>query len=222
MCNCFRHQFLICFAILLMAVSCDKDKKNSIHVEGKIYDPNTASYVEGAEVTIAASKLSSGGIFSSGYEDLATTKTDANGTFLFDFMEDKFAGYQIRVSKPLYFSSVKDVSTSEIQPGVTFSPTYNIYPVAYINLKIRNAMPYDSDDFVSYSFTSGYLNGFDCCGNTILQGHGLFFADTVSCKTHGNQEVTVTYNVTKEGLTHVYTQTHYCSAFDTTYFNIDY
>jgi len=222
MCNCFKHQFLICLTILLISVSCDKDKKNSIHVEGKIYDPNTVSYVEGAEVIIAASKLSSGGIFSSGYEDIATTTTDANGTFIFDFMEDKFAGYQIRVAKSQYFSFIKDVSTSEIQPGITFSPTYNIYPVGYISLKIRNALPYDTNDFVSYSFTSGYLNGYDCCGNTISQGHGLFFADTVFCKTHGNQDVTLTYNVTKDGSTHIYTQTLYCSALDTTYFNIDY
>jgi len=220
--NHFKHQFLICLIILLSSVSCDKDKKNSIHVEGKIYDPNSVSYVDGAEVIIAASKLSSGGIFSSGYEDIASTTTDASGTFIFDFLEDKFAGYQIRVAKPQYFSCIKDVSTSEIQPGITFSPTYNIYPVGYINLKIRNAMPFDTNDFVSYSFTSGYLNGNSCCGNAISQGHGLYFADTIFCKTHGNQDVTVTYNVTKSGSTHVYTQTHYCSAFDTTYFNIDF
>jgi len=205
-----------------LSVSCDKDKKNSIHVEGKIYDPNTSEYVEGAEVIIAASKLSSGGIFSSGYEDIASTATDANGTFVFDFTEDKFAGYQIRVSKPLYFSLIKDIPTADIQPGITFSPTYNMYPVGYINLKIRNAIPSDTNDFVSYSFTSGYLSGYNCCDNTLLQGHGIFFADTVFCKTYGNQNVTVTYNVSKNGTTHVYTQTKYCSAFDTTYFIIDY
>lgn len=206
----------------MLSVSCDKDNKNSIHVEGKIYDPNTSVYVGGAEVIIAASKLSSGGIFSSGYEDIASSVTDANGTFVFDFTEDKFAGYQIRVSKPQYFSLIKDIPTTDIQPGITFSPTFNMYPIGYINLKIRNALPYDTNDFVTYSFTSGYLGGSDCCNNTIIQGHGIFFADTLFCKTYGNQNVTVTYNVSKNGTTHVYTQTKYCSAFDTTNFIIDY
>ncbi|HNW71093.1 MAG TPA: hypothetical protein PKI01_11865 [Bacteroidales bacterium] len=219
---CVKHRFLVYVSILFLLISCDKDKKNSIHIEGKIFDPNTSEYVEDAEVIIAASKLSSGGIFSSGYEDIASTSTDANGTFIFDFSEDKFAGYQIRVSKPDYFGLIKDIPTSDIQAGITFSPTYNIYPIGYINLKIRNVMPYDTNDLVSYSYTSGYLSGYDCCDNTLIQGHGLFFADTVFCKTHGNQNVAVTYNVTKNGTTHIYTQTKYCSAFDTTYFIIDY
>ncbi|HOY33170.1 MAG TPA: carboxypeptidase-like regulatory domain-containing protein [Bacteroidales bacterium] len=220
--KCFRFHIVLYIILLSIIVSCNKDKKNTIHIEGRVYDPNTAAYVQGAEVSFAASKLSSGGVFSSGYEVIATTVTDALGTFVFDFVNDKYAGFQIRISKPQYFGLFKDISTSEIVPEITFSPTYNIYPVAYIDLKIRNAMPFDTSDFISYYFSSGWLGGYDCCDNTIMQGHGADFTDTVLCKTHGNQNVTLTYNVTKEGTTLLHTTTLYCPAFDTTYFIINY
>lgn len=211
-----------CFVLLIIVTSCNKDKQNAIHIEGKVFDPNSQAYVPGASVTIAASKLSSGGIYSSGYEDISTTLTDAVGIFIFDFQEDKFAGYQIRIVKGNYFNFIKELNTSEIEPGITFSPTYNLYPVAYIDLKIRNVVPYDSNDFVSYYFSSGWLGGFDCCDNTIMQGHGIYFADSLFCKTRGNQFVTVTYNVTKQGTTLLHTKVLFCNAFDTTHFDIDY
>lgn len=208
--------------LLLITVSCNKDEKNKIHIEGKIYDPNTEEYVSNVLVTISASKLSSGGIFSSGYDEIASITTDANGTFIFDFQEDKFAGFRITAIREGYFNFFKELSTSEIIPGTTFLPTYYLYPVCYIDMKIKNIAPYDENDLISYSFTSGWLGGFECCDNTIHQGSGENFSDTVFCKTYGNQYVTVTYNVTKEGNTLLFTQTKYCQAFDTTYFNIQY
>jgi len=207
--------------VMFFLESCDKDK-NIIHIEGKVYDPNTAAYVGDAQVTIAASKLSSGGIFSAGYADIGTTVTDANGNFIFDFEEEKFGGFQMRVEKNNYFSTFKEIAATEIVAGTTYSPTITIFPVCFIDLKIRNAMPYDTNDLVFYSFTSGFLNGSECCGNTITYGHGLYYADTVICKTHGNQNVTLSYNVRKEGITTLHTQTLYCTAFDTTHFIIDY
>ncbi len=220
MCSPVFRIIIFCVGMISL-VACKKDK-NTIHIEGKVYDPNTAAYVSDARVTIAASKLSSGGIFSAGYADIATAVSDAGGNFVFTFEEEKFGGFQIRVEKENYFSTFKEISTSEIVAGTTYTPTLNILPVCFIDLKIRNAAPYDTNDLVFYSFTSGFLNGSGCCGNTITYGHGLYYADTVLCKTHGNQNVTLSYNVRKEGITTLHTKTLYCTAFDTTYFVIDY
>ncbi len=216
------YLFLWFITLAVIAGSCNKAKKNRIYIEGKIYDPNTMAYVAGADVTIAATKLSSGGIFSSGFADIASSTSNENGLFVFDFKEEKVGSYQLRVSKDQYFGIIKEVSTSEIEAGVTFSPTYNLYPIGYINLKIRNFTPYDSNDFVAYNFSSGWLNSYECCNNSVVQGHGPYYADTVSCKTYGNQNVTLTYSVTKGGHTTQYSKTLFCVAFDTTFFNIDY
>ncbi len=209
-------------AVVFLFTACNKDKKNAIHIEGKIFDPNTQEYVIGANVTIAASKLSSGGIFSSGYEDIATTTTDASGVFTFQFQESKVAGYQITIAKNHYFGYSLELNTSDIVAGTTFSPVYNLYPECFINMHVRNIIPVDSNDHIAYGFTTGWVGCYECCNNNTFQGHGKFYADTIICKTYGNQNVTLGYNVTKSGSTLLHAVTHYCPAFDTTTFDILY
>ncbi|MEI6123038.1 MAG: hypothetical protein WCQ95_05350 [Bacteroidota bacterium] len=213
---------LLIIAVAFIFTACNKDKRNAIHIEAKVFDPNTNIAVVGANVTISASKLNTGGIFSSGYEDIATTTTDASGTFIFDFQEERFAGYKITIAKEKYFGNIIELTTSDIVPGTTFSTVYNIYPECFIKLKVQNVINYDSTDHIAYSFTAGYVNCYECCDNTIYQGHGLNYSNTIACKTYGNQNVTATYNITRDGSTMMHTVSHYCNAFDTTTFTISY
>jgi len=191
-------------------------------IDGKVFDPNANAYVQGAGVVLSASKLSSGGIFSSGYDDIATMTTDASGTFTCEFKADKFAGFRIAISKDHYFSFTKDLTTSDIVAGTTFSPTYNLYTECFIWMEVHNVIPQDTNDHITYSFSSGTTECFGCCDNTYYQGSGMLFNDTVICKTHGNQNVTLTYDVTKGGSTIQHTLSHYCNAFDTTRFIVNY
>ncbi len=214
--------FLLILSLTFISISCKKDSKNIIRVEGKVHDPNTNEYVAGANVVLAASKLTSGGIFSSGYEDIATMTTDASGSFSCEFKEEKFSGYRITISKDHYFGYSEDLTTSDLVAGNTFSPTYSIYPECFINMQVRNLIPEDTNDHISYSFSSGWISCYECCDNTLFHGYGLYYSDTIICRTYGNQNVTVTYNVTKGGNTLLHTLNHYCNAFDTTKFIISY
>ena len=213
--------FLI-FSILACCISCKKDNKNIIRIAGKVRDPNTNVYVSNAEVVLAASKLSSGGIFSSGYEDIASMTTDNNGTFSCEFAEEKFSGYRITISKDHYFGFTTELTTSDLVAGNTFSPTYSIYPECFVWLEVNNTMPADTNDKIMYGFSSGWVNGPGCCDNSLFYGYGMNFTDTLVCKTFGNQNVTITYNVTKSGQTLGHTLTKYCNAFDTTRFIINF
>jgi hypothetical protein len=219
-----RHKIkgiVLLTSLLLLCASCKKDK-NIIRIEGKIFDPNTNEYVSGANVVLAASKLSSGGIFSSGYEDIVTMTTDASGIFTCEFKEEKFSGYQITISKDHYFGLIKELTTSDIVAGNTFSPTYSIFPECFIRMEVRNIVPVDTNDRIYYSFTGGWVSCYECCDNTLHQGSGMYYSDTTLCRTYGNQNVTLSYNVTKSGTTILHTITHYCSAFDTTNFIVSY
>ena len=217
-----RVLVLVVLAIMLPVISCKKEKAETISVQGRIFDPNTGSNVEGARVVLSGSKLETGGIYSSYYSEIATAITDAGGNFGFQFTEDRYAGYRISVSKDLYFGYTEDVTTSEIKPGIVFSPVYNIYPVCYVRLRVRNSLPFDEDDHFAYSFTAGYLNTSGGCSNTIFQGSGMTYSDTIRCSTYGNQIVKLGWHVTKNGISLFYEQSKYCPAFDTTFFNIDY
>lgn len=208
--------------LLFFINSCKKDDKNIIKIAGKVLDPNTNAYVSGAKVFLYASKLQSGGIFSSGYEEISVMTTDLEGNFVTEFKEEKFSGYKIYISKQNFFSFSKELTTEDIVPGTVFSPVFNLYPECYIKLMIKNIAPADSNDHVIYWFSSGWNACYECCDNTYYHGYGMNFSDTIHCKTYGNQNVTVTYNVTKTGNTTINTMTHFCPAFDTTEFGIYY
>jgi hypothetical protein len=217
-----RSFFLLIASLLFICISCRKDSKNIIRVEGKVHDPNTNVYVGGANVVLSASKLSSGGIFSSGYEDIASMTTDASGNFSTEFKEDKYSGYRIIITKDHYFGYTIELKTSDLAGGSTFSPTYSIYPECFIRMDVKNIAPEDTNDHVSYQFSSGWVSCNECCDNNLYHGHGPYYSDTIICRTYGNQNVTVSYNVTKSGMTKLYTLTHYCNAFDTTKFIVSY
>jgi hypothetical protein len=219
--NKIKSISLLLVSILFICFSCKKNK-NIIQVEGTVFDPNTNEYVANVNVVLSASKLSSGGIFSSGYEDIATMTTDASGTFSCEFKEEKFSGYQIRISKEHYFELVKELTTSDIVAGSKFSPTYSIYPECFIRMEVRNVIPLDTNDYITYNFTGGWVSCYECCDNTLYSGIGMNYSDTLICRTYGNQNVTLTYNVTKGGTTLLHTLNHYCNAFDTTKFIVSY
>jgi hypothetical protein len=219
--NKIKSISILIVSLFVICSSCKKDK-NIIRIEGKVFDPNTNEYISGANVVLAASKLSSGGIFSSGYEDIATMTTDASGTFSCEFKEEKFSGYQITISKDHYFGLIKELTTSDIVAGNTFSPTYSIFPECFVLMEVHNVIPEDTNDRISYSFTGGWASCFDCCDNTLYHGYGMYYSDTIVCRTYGNQNVTLSYNVTKGGITLLHTLSHYCNAFDTTHFIVSY
>ncbi len=200
--------------------ACRKDK-NQIRVAGHVYDPNTAVNVEGALVVFSAKKISSG-VYNAGFEEIARTYTDAGGNFTFDSPEEYVSEYRFSVTKNGYFSSTTDISSNDVVAGEVYNAAIDFYPIGYIVLQTRNFVPHDSADFIAYSFTSGYQNCWECCDNTVRYGYGEAFQDTLTCKTRGNQNVAVTWNVTKNNLSTQHNSTLYCPAFDTVVFQINY
>lgn len=219
-----RRSLLILLAFILIPAmllcSCKK-KQHELVMQGRVYDPNTNAYVEGATVVLSASGIESG-IFNSNYAEVATATTDASGNFTFNFTEDKVAGYRINVSKNRYFGYTEDINSDEIVSGTPYTPVYNIYPEGFVKLEVENFIAFDSSDHIIYSFSSGYAGCEGCCDNTLLHGYGSDFHDTLICMTHGNQQIGVTWSVTKNNLTTLHNGTFYCNAFDTVYYKINY
>lgn len=216
-------------AILLLTIvsapfflCCKKDKNSTIHIEGTVINPNTSEKIEGAKILLSAGKLNTGGIFNASYDEVATAYSDVSGNFSFEFREEKYSAYRLEVSKTGYFGYAEDVSTNDINTGVIYSPVYNLYSEAYVKVLINNGFPFDSNDFVVYSFTQGYVNASGCCSNTLNQGAGMLFSDTLVCKTYGNQNITFTWSVSRNNQNNQFSQTKFCLPADTTYFNINY
>jgi hypothetical protein len=207
-------------SVFLIAFSCKKDK-NKVIVNGSVYDPNTLAYIEGVKVSFMASKLS-GGTYNSGYVEIASAVSDAGGKFTFEVDEDKVSGYRFFISKPNYFHVIKDYTADQLNAGVQHDLSFNMYPEGFIKLDVTNVAPMDTNDFIAYSFTNGYVDCDQCCNNVIRHGKGMTYNEIWKCKTYGNQNVIVTYYVTKNYITNMYTKTFYCNAFDTASCIINY
>ena len=214
---------LIAIGILVVTgfgISCKKEK-DKINISGTVYDPNLNTFLANAHVTISASMISSG-FYNSNYTDIATTTTDANGVFTFEFEKQKSAGYRIFISKDNYFDNTIDINDADIVPGTPYTPAYNLYPVGYIKLHVKNSTPYDTSDAIRYSYTSGYLACYECCSNMLIKGYGKYYDVTSKCKTYGNQNAIISWSIYKAGYDVAHSDSIFCTAFDTTYYEILY
>lgn len=200
--------------------SCKKDK-NVIKISGTVYDPNTKAYVSGAHINISASKVTSG-FYNPNYTDIASTISDANGAFSFEFDKEKTAGYRFYIFKENYFDITTDVPDDDIVAGETYSPTFNLYPEAYIKIHVKNSSPYNSTDFIAYSYESGLVQCAECCTNTTFKGYGTDYDTLFTCKTYGNKDIKLFWHVTKVGTDMAYSDTIFAPAFDTTQYQLFY
>jgi hypothetical protein len=205
---------------LAWITSCNKDK-NLVSIDGTVTDPNTGINVEGATVVFSCTKITDG-VYNSGYTEVARTTTDASGKFYFEMEEERASGYRIALSKPGYFSTVTDISGTNLVAGTPYSQIFQIFPVGYIKLHVTNFTPVNSDDIVSYTFSSGWLGCYECCDNTLRFGYGEDVDVWLKCKTYGNQNVTISWNVTKNFNTMAYNANVYCIANDTVTYQIFY
>jgi hypothetical protein len=213
---------LIIFLVICIAnVGCKK-KQNKISIRGYLFDPKQNISVAGALVTISSSKISSG-VYNSNYQDIATTTTDASGNFSFDFTEAATSGYRFYIRKDKYFDYTVDVSADDITHEQAYTPTFNLYPEAYLKLEVKNTTPYDSADFISFRMTTGFLECYQCCTNTIFKGYGETYDTIMKCKTYGSSTVTLNWTVTKNALPPInHNQNVYCTPYDTTFYQISY
>lgn len=211
----------ILIIILIMNMLSCKEKNEDVQINGKIYDPNTKCSVENATVTISAQKLENG-VYNSGYSEISTLSTDSEGNFEIIFSKEKVASYKIYVVKSGYFSYSEIFSPDDIPEDNIYYINCDIYPYGFINLYVENKYPVNSSDYISYNFSSGAQSCIECCDNTMIYGYGEDYISNLTCKTYGNQNITVSYFVTKNSLTVGYEKIVYCLAFDTTDCIIEY
>lgn len=217
-------QALIVIAVIMTAVtyfySCKKDK-NKIEINGRVYDPNSGTYLANATVTISSSRISSG-FYNSNYSDITSAVTDANGNFTLEFEREKSSGYRFFIRKDKYFDVITDVPDADIVPGTIYTPTFELLPEGFIRLHVKNNQPWNSADFVAFSYNSGNISCYQCCNSVINKGYGMTFDTTTFCKTSGNHNVIINWHYTKMGTDVAFSDTIFCPQFDTAYYEILY
>mgnify|MGYP000973390758 CR=1 FL=1 len=211
---------IVLFSIIIFT-SCRKDNNEVFHLSGTITDSKSGNGIEGAEIIFWSSKIQSG-VFNSNYETIAVLTTDYKGSYSVDIKNEKVIGYKVSISKFNYFSYEEDISAESFLPDKSYVLNYSINPAGYIKLRAVNTNPYDSNDFISYRFISGYMNCMYCCNNVANKGYGENFDSTFVCKTIGGSKPVISWNVIKNGQSVINSAEINCPVFDTVYFVISY
>ncbi len=206
--------------LLLLLASCAK-KDRIITISGNVYDPALKKNIEGAEIKVKAAKVQ-GGVYNPSYVEIASTRSDPSGNYSVDVKVEKFAGYRFAVSKDQYFDVEKDAGTEEVEAGSTYKADFNIYPVAEINLKVKNTQPQGNDDEIKYRFKNIEAACHSCCNNTTVTGTGPTYSADKTCEVRGEKNIIIEWVVSKKGNQHLYSDTIYTPAFKTTTYKIDY
>ena len=219
------HRLLIFLAValfsLLMAMWACKKEQAKIIFKGTVNDPNLHQPVANARVTLSSSSVSNG-FYNPNYNDIATTTTLSDGSFSFEFDKQKSAGYRVYISKDNYFDNTIDIPESDITAGSAYTPTYALYPAGFITLHVKNVSPFDTTDMIAYSFSSVQTSCFQCCSNATVKGYGTHYETTSSCRTYGANYVRINWHVFKFGSDVSYSDSVYCTPFDTTYYQLLY
>lgn len=206
--------------MLLVFVSCKK-KETELTISGTVYDPDLQQYVSSATVVLSGNGMQSG-VYVPSFTQIATTTTDATGKFSFAFVREKADNYRLVVKKDMYFEKTIEFSASVFDQSPDYVEEVELRPSGFVQIHLKNAYPSDNDDLVVFYFTNCVEDCIDCCLNTPRNGYGPAFDTTFTCRFYGNKKINFLWSVTKDQQTDVYTDSLYCPAFDTQYYEILY
>ena len=211
---------LICFISFSAFVACKKENKN-IKISGIITDAS-GNKIEGVNVTLQGTLLQ-GGAYSTGFSDITTVKTDANGFYEIDTKWQTVDKYKITLFKYNYFENSYQYISDDFPIGEKVTKNLTIHPLAWIKIVVNNVDPDGNGDRISYKYdTDESPLCADCCNNTPIVGNGMIYSNVLKCKLPGNKNAKISWTVQKSNNITNYSQQVFCTAFDTTTFNINY
>jgi 5-hydroxyisourate hydrolase-like protein (transthyretin family) len=222
----FKHIIIFCIFIILFLIffifvqSCKK-KTDKLTISGYIYDTNESSPAGNVSVSLFAQKIT-GGSWNANYERINSTTTGSDGKFSFKFDVIKVSGYRLFFEKLNYFTITNDFSGNVVSNGGEYYQSYQIIPVAFLKIHIKNLFPFNLSDYMSYNIVGGTSSGSDCCSDTISRFHGKNIDITRICKIYGNKNIKIEWIYTKNNNSHPLTTNLFCPAFDTTFIDLFY
>ena len=200
--------FLLPACLFLSVTGCKKDRLKTT-VDGKVQDATTLAGIAGA--TAYLQKVNPD-CFSCQGSKIASVTADADGKFQFDFTAEEGYRYSITAEAPKYFNNFYTGGLI-LDVGKKNHPLVGLQPEAYLKLHIKNTQPFDENDQVG-------ING-EWSGSP-EQFYGTSVDTFTFRKVTGNGNISIYWGVIKNSLTTNNSDSVYCPAFDTAFYNINY
>lgn len=198
-------------------------KEENIHFKGIIYD-NIKAAIEGVEVGIYAKKVNNG-IYSDNYSKIASTVTQSDGSYEFDFKWIPSDDFIIKLSKNNYYTQENAMNTSQMIKGNTITENYTIIPKGYAKIKVQNK--YGNPTAEIKVWTNNTIQSeVDCCPDYahLMTASGYPYETEWTCHCAANNEFQLNWvvNTTTPVSTQAYNTSQYIKTGETYNFVITY
>lgn len=205
----------------MLLVACRKINHET-DVSGTVYDASTMAVISHAHIYLLKEN---GNCFTCNPVPYQDTYSDANGNFSFNYKADKGYSYSLGATATNYFD----------EPGGSIyvdnfrnnkKDNISLKPQAYLKVVVKDIAPVDSFNTLNLSPYGEYSGQWRDGSGTFYNGKygGTIDTFTVS-KVFGNAINEVYYSITDNAtgaVTYSLRKSLYCSAFDTTFYNINY
>ncbi len=216
-----RTIYYTVFALVLSVLlfQCKKEK-GRYTLQGKVSHGRTGAALSGANVNVQK-KVVGNSTYSAAYSSAASAQADGSGNYSMTFERENFAALKVTASYPQFIAKELEMNVSSFTVGSPNTQNLQLFPEAYIQLNITNAVPTATTDLLKFTFLNASFDCF-CCSNGFKNYSGAVDT-TVTCKLYGDQwlKYQANYNFTG-GQDSVVVDSIWCSAFQTTQLNIVY
>jgi hypothetical protein len=216
----FRFAHLALLLSSLVFHSCTREEAQVLNLRGTVTDGRTTATLGGVE-TIVSHQVINNGVFNINYEEAARGTTDGNGQFNLEW--DRANSNSIRLTAALenYISRNIFINPSAMIAGETYTRNVELFPEAFIQVRLRNTGTGDSGDNIGFRFENA---NFDCacCDNLIRNYSGAMVDTVIQCKVYGDSWLRYRRVIATSVQDTAITDSAYVPAFNTTLVDIEY
>ena len=128
---------------------------------------------------------------------------------------------RITYSKVDYIQHTEPINPDDLSAETNDYST-NLDPISYVNLRLVNSNPNDSEDVIDFRYISANFPQCDCCDSSAKIVTGAMVDTTITCIIVGDTQLDYIYFVAKDGTENVTTGGVYVDSFETAEITINY
>jgi hypothetical protein len=215
-----KHAFTLLALLLIVFVSCKKEKRNVHILKGTVTDGRTGNALSGSFVEVEQQVLSDG-TFGGVYNSAATGTTNASGAYSLEWPRENMVEVRLNVEREDYIERIINLNPDDFNPEEAVTQNVELYPEAYVQVEITRSIPGSNSDQFDFRFDNA---NFDCvcCNNNWKSIQGADADTTFSCRLYGDTWLMFKKQILTTEIDTIITDSIFCPRFQTSTIQIDW
>jgi hypothetical protein len=170
--------------LLLILASCKKDKNENMVFSGTVNMAFSSGNAPNIKV-VAYGKVYESGSFNTSLKKIKSTYTDQSGKYTLEVPNQNYVELKFETRSDSFFPHTQPVNVDLLEPNEVNEINFSIKPKAELRITVKNAFPFNHQDFAEYT---NFRTNFDCfcCQGTPYSFTGIQVDTTFSCFLYGN------------------------------------